>query len=209
MNTNQIRVVICNIKSPTGCVHAASDFESKGLARDRAKQYRTVCNHVDYAKGWHEGFFHSWEKTDCEITCKRCRIALGLDSAPTRPPRPTKVMSSAGTVHLIDRMAHGWASLQCTPNGDGHMLGLGGWQTTDKAVTCKCCIKLMPVPVQIDVAIVVEGGMIVEAYSSDPNTDVTIYDLDVEDIEERDALNERFEEEVVAKKMIPVNHDNG
>lgn len=58
---------IVNVKSPTGCVHRAEDnrFSCKGSRR-------TLCNHKDYYRDFGSGYYHNWNDTDEEVTCKRC-----------------------------------------------------------------------------------------------------------------------------------------
>jgi len=53
------------IVSPTGCVHAVADVTKKGW-------YATHCNHA----GWRYQYYHEWDQTSKDVTCKRCLAVL-------------------------------------------------------------------------------------------------------------------------------------
>ncbi len=57
------------IKSPTGCVHIATDVELNGM-------HSTLCHHIDYYKSSKEHYYHKWKLTASKVTCKRCLMRL-------------------------------------------------------------------------------------------------------------------------------------
>ena len=59
------------VMSPTGCVHAVSTTTKRGLHK-QVKLYATLCNHA----GWRYEYYHKWEETAYQVTCKRCLYVI-------------------------------------------------------------------------------------------------------------------------------------
>ena len=60
------------IKSPTGCVHAVECGSEK-------EGYMTLCRHVNYNRSYGDGYFHKWELTSDQVTCRRCKLLIIRD----------------------------------------------------------------------------------------------------------------------------------
>lgn len=60
-----------NHMSSSGCIHAIDDKDKEGV--------RTLCNHVDYHRGYFDSNYHHWDSTDKPVTCKRCLRLLLKD----------------------------------------------------------------------------------------------------------------------------------
>lgn len=63
-----MNVVKTGVKSSTGCVHIMQDADE----RYGTTHYSTMCSHVDYNLNSVDMYYHPWERTSEEITCKRC-----------------------------------------------------------------------------------------------------------------------------------------